>query len=331
MPIAEFDRASGLLRAILDNLPVVVGRLDSDGRVTDAEGDGLAPRGLSSGKLVGRALADFYPPARGAVERALGGGSADFSIRRGDGREVWEVEFHLSADAENPGGAVFFGLDITARRRLERRLLSISDEEQRRIGADLHDGLGQHLTGTACLAAALRDQLHGAHPAEAAQADRIVGLVNAAIDLTRLHARGLCPVPVEQSGLHDALADLASQVRRLHGVECHFENGGPPLAVAPDVALQLYRIAQEAIANAIRHGAADRIVVKLQTSAKPSSLVIEDNGHGFDPSARPGGGIGLHLMEHRAAYIGADFRIAPHPRGGMRVECVLGRERTDEN
>jgi signal transduction histidine kinase len=206
---------------------------------------------------------------------------------------------------------------------LEERLIGAREEEQRRIGADLHDGLGQYLTGIACLAAALCDKLRAERACEAAQADELARLVGAAIDLTRGYARGLFPLRLEQGGLCAALEDLVQQVRRVHRVECSFENGGPPLALDPDAALQLYRIAQEAINNAVRHGAADRIAVKLQTRSRPSRLVIEDNGRGFSPAVRRSKGMGLQLMERRAAHIGASFRIAPQPRGGTRVECTL--------
>lgn len=209
--------------------------------------------------------------------------------------------------------------------RTMQSLLTISDEEQRKIGADLHDGLGQHLTGIACLAAALRDQLKAEHSDGAAEkANHISGLVNAAIDMTRMHARGLCPVHVEQCGLHAALEDLVYQVQSLHNVQCRFENGGPPPEVEPEVALHLYRIAQEAINNAVRHGGANRIAVKLETAVPPLRLVVEDNGRGFNPAARPGNGnLGLRLMEHRSAIIGGNFSINPAQGGGVRVECVL--------
>lgn len=205
----------------------------------------------------------------------------------------------------------------------EERLFGAREEEQRRIGADLHDGLGQYLTGIACLAAALRDELRADRAGEAAQADELARLASDAIDLTRGYARCLFPLRLEQGGLCAALEDLVEQVRRVHGVECSFQNGGPPLALGSEAALQLYRIAQEAINNAVRHGAANRIAVKLKTRNRPSRLVIEDNGRGFSPAARRSKGMGLQLMERRAARIGASVRIAPRPKGGTRVECML--------
>jgi signal transduction histidine kinase len=214
--------------------------------------------------------------------------------------------------------------EMAARRRLEKQLLSISDEQQRRIGADLHDELGQHLTGIACLAAALRDNLKAKHAESAEKAHQIAAMINGTIELTRMLARGLCPVQIEQGGLHAALEDLAFRVQRMHGVTCWFENGGAPPTLDPAVALHLYRIAQEAVNNAVRHGSADRIAVKLEVGALPLRLIIEDNGRGFTPGARrPSPGLGLHLMEQRADIIGGTFTITPRSQG-IRVECTFG-------
>ncbi|MGH7995837.1 MAG: ATP-binding protein [Opitutaceae bacterium] len=213
---------------------------------------------------------------------------------------------------------------LAERRVLEKELLTISDEEKRRIGADLHDGLGQYLTGIACLVTALRDRLKAEGSGEVEKATHIAGLVNASLERTRLLARGLCPVQVEQSGLYAALQDLAFQAERLHGVHCRFRNGGLHLAFEPDDALHVYRIAQEAVHNAIRHGGADRIVVRLETAEAPR-LVVEDNGCGFDPLQQAHHrGLGLHLMRQRASLLGGAFEIGPVADGtGTRVECTL--------
>lgn len=212
---------------------------------------------------------------------------------------------------------------LAERRRLEKQLLSISDEEKRRIGADLHDGLGQYLTGIACLTTALRDRLAADSP-EAEQANHIAGLVNETLDRTRMLARGLCPVKVEQSGLYAALQDLAFEAAHLHGVKCQFKNGGPHLRFEPDTALHLYRIAQEAIHNAVRHGAADEISVRLTVDGAASQLSIEDNGRGFEPvGSEQHGGLGLHLMRHRSSLIGGTFRIQRRRPSGMVIECTF--------
>jgi signal transduction histidine kinase/CheY-like chemotaxis protein len=316
-------RQSQLLTGIMSNMPVIVGRLDANGRVIEVEGEGLAPRGLIAEKLVGRVFAKLYRQAREAIEQANAGDAASFSLTGHDGDEEWQVEFYVFPDA-NDQGAIFFGRDITEQKRLEKRLLGITDAEQRRIGADLHDGLGQQLTGIACLATALRDRLKKETSKQVPLADNIAELANAAIEYTRGLARGLCPVQVEQSGLAAALEDLAYQIQRMDGPKCQFVAIGPPPPLEPDAALHLYRIAQEALNNAVRHSGATRIIMTLDSASVPPKLSIEDNGHGFDPNALPSGhGLGLRLMEYRAAMIGGSFKITPRPRGGMRAECTL--------
>ncbi|QYM79033.1 response regulator [Horticoccus luteus] len=330
---AHSRRQSQLLTSVTRNLPIIVGRLDNSGCVVEAEGEGLAARKLSIAALMGRKFAEIYPQTREAISRALAGGSAHFNLSGRGESEEWQAEFFVFGDKSEQGGATFLGRDVTQQRTLEKRLLSISDSEQRRLGADLHDGLGQHLTGVACLATALRDRLNADKSPQAGMASEIASLVNSGIELTRALARGLCPVQVEQNGLPAALEDLAYQVQRLQGVQCHFDAIGPTRLIEPNIALHLYRITQEAVNNAVRHGAAQQIDITLDTERRPHQLIIEDNGCGFDPGAlREGGGVGLGLMNYRATIIGGMFKINPQPRGGIRVECTFtNNSSSDEN
>jgi len=222
--------------------------------------------------------------------------------------------------------------EVLAELRIASRLLvNISEEEKRRIGGELHDGLGQHLTGVACLAAALRDQLRSESSAHADRANQIAGLVNSAIEIARMCARGLCPVKMEQSGLQAALEDLAHHVRQVHRIDCRFENDGLPIEPDPESALHLYRIAQEAVTNATRHGGAGIVLIRLDAGGQFPSLTVADNGCGFDPDApREGAGIGLRLMQQRAAMLGGSFEIQTLSERGIRIRCHFPRGRPDE-
>jgi signal transduction histidine kinase len=215
------------------------------------------------------------------------------------------------------------GRELSARARREERVRA---DERRRLGADLHDHLGQHLTGLACLAAALREQLRREGSPFAAQAGELAEAANAAIAVARDTAHGLCPAPVARQGLRAALADLGHSVQRRHAISCTFEAEGAALGESPETAAQLYGIAQEAITNAIRHGRARRIAVRLGGAGGQQRLVIEDDGTGFDPTA-PGAspGLGRRSMAQRAARIGGCLRIRPLLRG-MRVECLFPSE-----
>ena len=212
------------------------------------------------------------------------------------------------------------GIDITQRRLVERELLRVSDAEKDRIGSDLHDGLGQYLTGISCLSAALRDKLQVNGRKEAEDASTIATLVQEAIAQARALARGLCPVQLETSGLETALEDLTFQVQRLHGIECEFVPSGQ-VDVETSVALHLYRIAQEAINNAIKHASAKRITVTADFSQENKILSIEDDGCGFDPDAEHGPSSGMSLMPYRAAMIGGTLTVSSQPNCGTKVEC----------
>jgi signal transduction histidine kinase len=211
---------------------------------------------------------------------------------------------------------------LTERRRLERELLTASDSEQQRIGADLHDGLGQQLTGLACMAAALRDRLRVQMPGEAATAEMVARLANEATEQSRALARGLSPVQLEEHGLASALEDLSYQSQRLHNVECRFALRGPLPEMDHIGAIHLYRIVQEAIHNAVRHGTAQRVRVGLVSRGDRHRLIVLDDGQGFDSAeASRSAGRGLRLMNYRANMLGGVLTVFSCLGLGTRVVC----------
>lgn len=318
----EHRKTTQLLDSIMRNLPVIVGRIDPHGRVVEASGRGLEHAGMLPDTLPGQVFAERYPSSADAIREALAGGSSSFTLSDRRQESEWHAEFFVMFDAAQGAGATFFGRDISARRWLERWLLTISDEEQQRIGADLHDGLGQQLTGLSCLAVALRDRLGKTHPGEAAQAELISRLANEAVAQSRALARGLCPVQLENAGLLVALEELSGQAQTLHGVKCRFEVKGAPPACDHLTALHLYRITQEAIHNAVRHGQARHIRIVLFSRRNQHRLMIADDGKGFDATARGHApGSGLRLMGYRATIIGGALSIDSRPGGGTRVNC----------
>ncbi len=318
----EHRKTTQLLDSILQNLPVIVGRIDPDGRVAEASGRGLGHAGLQPGSWPGRVLAELHPSSANAIREALAGGSAGCTISGRTRDTEWHIEFFVMFDAAQGAGATFFARDITNRRGLERSLLTISDEEQQRIGADLHDGLGQQLTGLACLAVALRDRLNRMHPQEAEQAELIAQLANDAVAQSRALARGLCPVQLENAGLLVALEELATQAQTLHGIGCRFEVKGTPPVCDHLTSLHLYRITQEAIHNAVRHGQARHVRIVLFSRRHRHRLSITDDGRGFDAAAqRTAPGSGLRLMGYRATILGGTLSIESHPGGGTTVAC----------
>lgn len=212
--------------------------------------------------------------------------------------------------------------EIANRERLQRELLEISEREHRRIGEDLHDGLCQHLAGTALAAQVLSEKLSERRAHESIDAKGVVELVTQSIGLSHRIASGLHPVEMDPEGLMHALAQFADTARQLYAVNCRFSSSGAVLVDDSKVAENLYRIAQEAVRNAARHGAAKNVTIRLFSMRGHPALTVTDDGVGFDPARLPNEGMGLRIMRHRAQTIGAQFAIDPGESGGMVVSVL---------
>lgn len=210
------------------------------------------------------------------------------------------------------------------RARLQKELLETAEREQRRIGYDLHDGLGQHLTGMALAGQVLGQKLADKSSPETAEARRLVGLVEEAIELTRTLARDLHPVEIQAGQLADSFQELAARTGRQLKVSCQFESHLAAPLTDVNVATQLYRIAQEAVTNAVRHGKARHINICLDSTDDEIVLTVTDDGVGLSDTVRPGDGMGLRIMAYRAGMIGATFNIERlSALSGTRVTCML--------
>jgi signal transduction histidine kinase len=216
---------------------------------------------------------------------------------------------------------------INERRRLEKEILEISGKEQRRIGQDLHDGLSQLLTGIALMGKVLEQRLVSKSLPEASQLKKIVELVNQAVTETRGLARGLYPVELESNGLMAALQDLASNTEKLYNVSCHFHCDRPILMHDYDVATHLYRIAQEAVNNAVKHGQPNHVWIQLSGLKDRIALEIKDDGQGIPRKLNKSKGMGLRIMEYRAEMINAFLDIHRGLEKGTIVKCVLQKKR----
>jgi len=219
-------------------------------------------------------------------------------------------------------GQVWFFRDITERRRVAKQILEAGERERQRIGQDLHDDLCQHLAGITCLGRVLQQRLSAKFPSESQGAGQIVELTEQAIRRARDLARGLQPVELQRDELGTALRELGSTAESLFPVRCHFRGEtAVPLAdaVAP---IHLYRIAQEAINNAVRHGKAQNIYLDLFNVQGRVILTIEDDGVGI-PTPPPANGLGLRTMQTRARMIGAVLNVERANGSGTLVTCQL--------
>lgn len=214
--------------------------------------------------------------------------------------------------------------DVSERKVLEREILEVSNREQHRIGNDLHDGLGQELTGVALMLRALATRIRREHPEALPEVDDIVDLVNRSIQSTRTLARGLSPVSLERGGLVPALRTLAARSREAYSTGISLRTRmSQPLRIDESTANHLYRIVQEAINNAVRHGRASRVALQLTVDARIVRLSIHDNGRGLPPSGAPDTGLGLRTMRYRAHVAGGDLTVENHRHGGVIVRCAV--------
>lgn len=213
--------------------------------------------------------------------------------------------------------------EMIERKRLEKSILEISEREKARIAQDLHDGLGQHLTGVAFLSKVLEHKLSERQSPDVDDAKKIARLVNEAINQTRELARGLLPVQAESKGLMSALQHLAAEIEELFNVSCHFKCEDDLVIRDLDLATHLYRIAQEAVTNAIKHGQAGHIAIGLSRHRDKILLSIEDDGSGLPDQLESKDGMGIRIMNYRANMIGAALDIQKKPGGGTIVLCSL--------
>ena len=213
--------------------------------------------------------------------------------------------------------------DITERTRLEREILEISSREQERIGQDLHDGLGQELTGVALMLRALGMKIHGEYPEAKDDVEEIIGLVNQSIESARSLARGLSPVTSNRGGVVHALRALAVRGRELYGLDVRFRSKiWPQLTLDDACGGHLYRIAQEALTNVARHAKATHVDIRLHVAENKFSLSIADDGIGLDRSMKSHSGMGLKLMTYRAGMIGARMEILSNQPAGTLIRIT---------
>jgi PAS domain S-box-containing protein len=242
-----------------------------------------------------------------------------------DGKTLW-FQCEAKMIRQEDGRPWFIhgvGFDITERKSLEEAILKISATEQRRIAQDLHDGLGQHLTGIAFMSKVLEEKLADKSLPEAAEAAKIVKMVNQAIENTRQLARGLHPVAAEPLGLMSALRNWANEVEELFHIRCTFRCSQPLPIRDPNLATHLYRIAQEAVHNAIRHGKSRNIEVGLSRKNETGTLTIRDDGDGFQKQEAAQPGVGLSIMNYRADMVGGSLKVQPNEDRGVTVTCMF--------
>jgi hypothetical protein len=335
--VTERKRAEDALKMqslILQNMAEGALLIGPDQKILFANSALEAAFGYEPGELIGKSVAvlNAWPEAETArfnqqVVRAARRNRlwiGEYQNRRKDGT-LFTSEARISL--LDLGGQVHYVTvqqDITDRKRLERQILEISDREQARIGQDIHDGLCQHLVSLAFDANSLQQRLTAQRRPEAETAQRLADLLDQTISESRQLSRGLFPVRLEKEGLAPALDELAKATRDRLKLRCRFEGKGPGALENSTIATHLYRIAQEALTNAVKHSRAQSVRISLRDNAGQLELRVEDDGAGFSPGAqKQSKGLGLHIMEYRARMVGGSLHLKPGRRGGTVVSCCV--------
>lgn len=325
-PEAALLQAEMKRHALLSTISELIFVLSKQGTVLEFRLPADSDYMLSAEGLVGKSIKELLPPqvslqAMHYIEKACRTGQPQVStypLHLCNGVRHFEARLAIY-DTDQ---VIALVRDVTDRSYLEREILEISNREQMRIGQDLHDGLGQHLTGITFLAKALERKLAAQSLPEAADAGEINRLVLQALTQTRSLARGLFPVELESNGLLPAFRELAERVQLTCNITCTFD-AEPELTVTDRAAsLHLFRLAQEAISNAVRHGKAKTVTIQLRRQGLQTELTITDDGQGL-PTESARKGLGLRIMTYRAQKMGGTLQLQPRPGGGTVVRCAF--------
>jgi PAS domain S-box-containing protein len=326
---AKLRRSEQLLRTTTANTADILILVDTDLKVRFIN-RGFA--GLDIEEIVGREIATLLPEeARpGVIARLRNvlatGVAATYEFRshaKGAEPQHFENRAVLVQDEAIGAGLSISVTNVTERKRLEQEILDISNRERHTIGRDLHDGLGQELTGVALMLRSLATRFQHQFPEGVATINEIVGVVNQSIENARSLARGLLPVRTDTGGLPFALRELATRSRDLYQLDVTFRAEiWPEITLSETSSSHLYRIAQEALTNAARHGRAHKVDILLMVTRNSFLLRITDDGVGLRRQGEPTTGMGLKIMRYRAGIIGAKIEFGGNKPQGTIVRVT---------
>lgn len=328
------EEERNFVSAIINTADALVIVLDREGHIVRFNQACEVTSGYDFEEVVGRPVWDILIPpedvetTRELFHKQVRGKfrtSTDSVIRTKDDRlrlVTWSNTVLTTAEGEVEY-VVGTGIDITEQQSAVEALVSISEDVRREIGQELHDALGQQLTGISLLTKTLERRLRETGREEQEVAAEITDLARTAVSDVRRLAHGLYPVELERNGLEAALAELTETSAQRSGVQCRYNHTPLNRNLDKASALHLYRIAQEAATNALRHADATQILIDLFPTGRSIHLVIRDDGVGFDAARDMPRGLGLDIMRYRARLLGASVDIESTLNKGTTVTCRM--------
>jgi two-component system CheB/CheR fusion protein len=319
------------LRAVMDNAAEAIIVIDNNGLITDFNNAAEKLFGYTAEDAIEHNVSMLMPsPLREAHDSYIKhylktrkprilNQSRELPGCRKDG-STFPIEITIT-EVDHLGAFVGIIRDLSAQKTLERQIADISTQEQERIGLEIHDGLGQQLTGLSMVATSIKRSLASRNLPEAEKLDELIKQLQLAIKEARVLSRGLAPVPINPEGLADALTMLARDVQDKTGIDCSFESHHAVEINDRTSAMQIYRIIQEAVNNAVKHAKASKISIYLDSMNGTCELSVSDNGCGFDTKKNMSDGLGMSIMRYRSGIIGCNLEVKSAAGKGTTVRC----------
>jgi PAS domain S-box-containing protein len=331
----ELKNAAAIERTILENSADAIITTDEEGKILSFNHVAVQMFGYQKNEIIGEDIQVLIPSFylknqdfflkryKNKMKTITYDGDMDMQGMRKSGKV-----FYISMSLSNipwKGKRMFVGIirDLTQKRELEKRMIHIANEERRRIGRELHDGLGQMLTGIRLVAENLARRLKANEIPGAADVLEISEMIKEADEHARSISRGLVEINLEKMGLSTALENFAERILKTYGIECTYEEDGRVELENHTNALHIYRIVQEAVTNAVRHADAENIYIRLLRNGNHTAVIVEDNGSGFDPKDVTNDGSGIQIMKYRADIMGGVLDIKRTEDDKTQVRCII--------
>ncbi|MEX1017256.1 MAG: CheR family methyltransferase [Phycisphaeraceae bacterium] len=322
-------------RAVFECAGLGIGLISPDGRLAATNPALEQMLDYTGAELHNRPIEELIHPDDRAsdlnrCQQVLAGEEEQYDLQqrllRRDQQPVW-VHLHASLIRDRDGVplyAIAIVQDVTERKNTDKALADLALREQQRIGQDLHDKLGQELTGLSYMAQSLHGQLKDSNRPEAEHLDTLAQGLRRALNHVRTVSRGLFPIELDARDLEEIMEELVSTTEAQYGVTCRLHVQARLPAIGHDTANHLFRIVQEAVRNAVKHANPEGIDVILRQDAQGRfEVCVEDDGSGISDHHGPAEGIGLRIMRHRASVIGADMLFESRSEGGTRIRCTF--------